>query len=476
MQLSFLGGHFILNIWNKLGFSENIFFVKPLEVGPDIERYFIGRSSESDEFISDCMSDNRCLKIISGDVGTGKTSFVNACQNYFYEEQDERRLLPSFRKIEISNKDDNNSFVRKACNIIAMNISMHYQNIDTSVPENFKPYIDYWFQVKVKTSEGGKSFGASALGSGLQGGHTSKSYSVQEMQDPLYAFNFMLNEFLESAKFSGIFLVIDNLDIVDENIMIDILNNVRDTCLGQQNIYWILIGLRGLSSVISEKSQRLSSYVTGTELWLDNFSNKTVEEIIEQRAIKLELEDKTALSRLRAEARNKMKRLSGDHSRFQEFKVRPPLNYETVTTVYEFTQYDLRETFRICTHITKKAFADDVLMPGILLEFDYARNYFYDFIQDEYKNYNVNEKHLELLSRIYLNGKAVQTSNYSLYGYKRPQGFAMALKPLRDKRLLVVDENAHDTTYRISSRTEALAILGKLGEAAKKVSFRFEVY
>jgi len=141
-------------IWNDLGYTRNIYFREPLSIDSQANNLLCGRDFEIEVFLNDCFNDNKCLKVISGDVGIGKTSFVNACQFISYNPRDfkvskelEGRILPSYKKIELSNHDHINSFSIKAVISLTTNINSHFIKSGVTIPDSIKEYIDYWNKI-----------------------------------------------------------------------------------------------------------------------------------------------------------------------------------------------------------------------------------------------------------------------------------------------------------------------------------------
>lgn len=162
-------------IWTHLGLQGNIYFRDPLPINNFGISLLCGRENEVDLFITETFSDNKCLKIITGEVGVGKTSFVNACQQICYEpghklfkEYIKQSILPAFKKIEVTNNDNFDSFAIKAVISLAVSIKSHYINSGQKMPEKLLEYIDYWTNIKLQVNPGGFSIAASVLGTGGQ--------------------------------------------------------------------------------------------------------------------------------------------------------------------------------------------------------------------------------------------------------------------------------------------------------------------
>lgn len=72
------------SLWHKLGFSENPYDTKPLNVLESDVNLLMGRESEQVEFLTSIESSTDGVFVISGVPGVGKTSFLNI-QQYLIE-------------------------------------------------------------------------------------------------------------------------------------------------------------------------------------------------------------------------------------------------------------------------------------------------------------------------------------------------------------------------------------------------------
>ena len=104
------------------------------------------------------------------------------------------------------------------------------------------------------------------FGSGGNVDRQANTYEAQEIRDPITAFNNLLSHILNETNISGIFMFVDNLDIVDNRSIIRVLDEVRDSYFTLDNVYWLLVGQKGLGELISGGSRRLGGYLTGVEI------------------------------------------------------------------------------------------------------------------------------------------------------------------------------------------------------------------
>src|SRR5688572_22714477 len=97
-----------MSLWQRLGFGENPYFTTPIQVDAEGLELFVGRGSEIRRLISKWDEKERSITVVGGNIGTGKTSFLNVCQYLcltgkrdFELTYDPPRLVPAFRKVQL---------------------------------------------------------------------------------------------------------------------------------------------------------------------------------------------------------------------------------------------------------------------------------------------------------------------------------------------------------------------------------------
>ncbi|MCI0618686.1 hypothetical protein L0244_37385, partial [bacterium] len=425
-----------MKMWEKLGYKENIYFPTPLPIDDIGRKLLCGRGSEIENFILDCSSDSRILKVIGGDIGVGKTSFVNVAQYICYIPTNndgagvisELRLLPSFRKIEVTDDDHLESFAIKAVKALAFNINQYYCENKKSIPMALREYIDYWTRLKLELSSGGVGFGVSVIGSGGNFEKQSATYTFQDIRDPVYSFNIMLKEFLNDSGMAGVFILIDNLDTVRPNCLLRTLDEIRDSFFIIDHVYWILVGQAGLGLLINERSRRLGGYLTGTEIEITQLQPYSLLNAIREREKVFEITDLEVTQHL-----TKIRKASKKRS--TKFEIKPPLDDVVHLKIYEFTHFELRETFRICSDITVRAL--DQILDFEQLSIDDALTHLVEFCNKEFSFIRLSPNQREILSAIYKDN-GVSNISYHDFGYRSASGFDTLLRSLLHNGILLL--------------------------------------
>ncbi len=458
-------------IWENLGYKRNIYFIEPLSIDDLGTSLLCGRDNEISQFIDDCFSDNKCLKVIGGDVGIGKTSFVNACQFICYKPKGfklassylNKKILPSYKKVELSDRDDINSFSLKSVISLTTNINTHFMNTGEKIPHSIKDYIDYWTKVRLKTSSGGLGVQVASFGMS----YTSNTYESQEMRDPLTAFYQLLNNILDETDLSGVFMLLDNIDTFKREInLVRILDEIRDSFFTSDNIYWILVGQKGLGQLISSQSRRLGGYLTGQEITLQKLQPKVFLYAIEKREKSLRLSNESDLKTFRENRKKIAKSKKGKLD--VDYTIYPPLDDTTHTMIYEFTHFELRETFKICSDTTIRA-QEYVKANGQLLS-EHAFNYLIEYSDKMTSTiYDINH-YKGFLSKIYRK-REVSNSEYKKYGYKTASGFESVLRKFAHKGLLLSRTKDKIKLYEASWIVEAMALCNLLDEGCNQLAY-----
>lgn len=474
-------------IWTHLGLQGNIYFRDPLPINNFGISLLCSRENEVDLFITETFSDNKCLKIITGEVGVGKTSFVNACQQICYEpghklfkEYIKQSILPAFKKIEVTNNDNFDSFAIKAVISLAVSIKSHYINSGQKMPEKLLEYIDYWTNIKLQVNPGGFSIAASVLGTGGQIGMNGGSYAYQEIKNPHNSFEQILKLLLNNTSIRGVFMLIDNIDIVKEFELIRVLNEIRDSYFSMEHVYWILVGQRGLSEIISSKSRRLGGYINGTELHIEKLQPRMFLRAIEERQSAFTIKDQKKLKEFKDLRRKRalqnnlnkpdIKELPNIMylDKYSDFHIFAPVDESTHLMIYDFTHRELRESFKVCYEICLRA--QEYIKSHGQLSLRLAMNYMIEYCDSMTSFIDLKGSDIEILQKIYLmNG--VTNGKYKDFNYKSASGFDSMLRNFENKGLLIKKARDGVKFYEISWRLEALAVCGVIGKECLDKSF-----
>jgi Cdc6-like AAA superfamily ATPase len=89
---------------------------------------------------------------------------------------------------------------------------------------------------------------------------------------------------------AGVFIVLDNIENLEDQELSDILITFRDTLFSIPKIWWVIIGQSGLGSLIQTLDPRVSDRLSGTGLELKPISLESFHKAIEGRVARFHAE------------------------------------------------------------------------------------------------------------------------------------------------------------------------------------------
>jgi hypothetical protein len=252
-------------MWKKLGFRENPYDTKPLKVSRTDVDLLMGREEDQIDFLTAIESDSQGVFILSGVPGVGKTSFLNV-QQYLLESGEADfgpKILSARTLCPIQPSDEPKNIAIRCIQSFCKSIEEYCLMTKTDIPKQTAKITTWIYQNKPATI----NLGFSVLGYGLNGGREVHLPSINEttFETLVEIIGTLASEVKNELKFEGSFIVLDNLENLHEDDLSDSLTTFRDTLFAIPNVWWILIGQSGLSSLIQSSNpkvfQRLSSSI-----------------------------------------------------------------------------------------------------------------------------------------------------------------------------------------------------------------------
>jgi len=427
-------------IWKHLGFNRNIFFVEPLSLSSDDMKLFVGRDEEIKKYLVDVLSDDRALKVVAGDIGVGKTTFVNACQYYTYigklpfEFQFEiPRILPCYEKIQIRDTDTIDDLFIKTIISICQSITLHCMQKSIEIPETVKGILSHFLDYSISTGGVGISGGFNILGTGGQFGKTKDTKTPSPIKNARVQLQKLIELIKKELGYKGIFVTVNNLDILPKKKLIEFLNTGRDELFNIKNIYWTLIGRKGIGSIIETESDRVADYLSGTESCISSFDYEITKQIIDKRV---------------------------EIFRSNE-SIKCPLTDDAIEAFHFLSVQEIRETLHICGEITKMVLQ---INPSFkIIPYNVAINTFIKYAYNRAKDIDLSDANIRVLTAVFEREKC-RPKDFEKFGYSTVQGFIIALKGLVGKRLLSIEEKGRARIYKMTGMTMIAAITGALGD------------
>lgn len=250
-------------LWTKLGFKENPYDTKPLNVDANDVDLLMGRETEQVDFLTEIEAASEGVFVLSGVPGVGKTSFLNI-QQYLVENGKgygdvflaARILCP------IQPSDEAKDIAIRCIQSYTKSIQEYCTEKGEKLPKQVQKAIDWVHQNKPSSFE----FGISVLGNGINYG---KEVHLPNLRDATFEtlaelIKTIALEVKSELKFEGSFIVLDNLENLHPDDLSHVLIIFRDTLFTIENIWWILIGQSGLYSLIQSTNPKVAQRISGS--------------------------------------------------------------------------------------------------------------------------------------------------------------------------------------------------------------------
>lgn len=408
-------------IWERLGFRENPYFSTPIGLSDEGRNLFVGRAVDLRRMINKWSSEKEgAITIISGNIGTGKTSFLNVCQflcltgvKDFQLPFEPPLLLPAVERVQIETDQTDASFLVKVIRATAASIAWSCNFISESVPELVKEtlsWLDSPVQSNSSSAGGGLTLPIVLGGGGFQGTRTVASSTRQAVDMPIEVLVAKLRDLAACArkirKYSGVIVAVDNLEMIEPEKAISLLNKYRDTMFALPHIWWVLIGQKGLYDLIEAEAPRVAQRIKGTEALLEGLSWEDF--------------------------------LLATQVRLEHFKLRadavPPVDEELLRALFDASSGEIRYIFKIADQIVVDAIAeapDAVSVPPAL-----ATRLLKDSVSDQLRRLSLSDREVRVIKML-CDKKVARPKEYKEFGFKNtPHFLQAALQPLQEKGLV----------------------------------------
>lgn len=316
-----------MNFWERLGFRENPYNTKPLNVNSQDIDLLMGRNKEQIEFLNAIDSSKEGILVLSGVPGVGKTSFFNV-QQFLLESGKAPfgpRLLAARQLCPVNPYDEPRLIAERCVQSLCKSIQVYCSMTGATLPTETKK-ISEWIN---KRSSSSYSLGLNILGNG---GSFGRQITVSTIKDTTYeglveVIEVMVSEVVSVLNFKGCFIALDNIENLQEDELGESLITFRDTLFSLENVWWILIGQSGLNSLIQAKDPRVSQRISAS-IDLKPITDNALKKAVDQRVDKF-------------------------HSGLE--KGSSPIREEIYTKLFESSNGEIRFVFKYCHDICLNA-------------------------------------------------------------------------------------------------------------------------
>ena len=118
----------------------------------------VGRENELLKLCNRINLLNKSINIVTGRYGVGKTSFLNIVQFQVFQQKDNAKILPSYRKVRIDNKTTYKEFLIEIILAFCENIREFYIQSRRRIPDSIKFQVDYWLGIRSNNYSTGREF------------------------------------------------------------------------------------------------------------------------------------------------------------------------------------------------------------------------------------------------------------------------------------------------------------------------------
>jgi Cdc6-like AAA superfamily ATPase len=240
------------DIWELYGLDRDPFFTEPLSLfgGIDIKRGFVGRDEEVKRLRTIIGARGAARVLVTGDVGVGKTTFVN----FVRANAPPKRFFTPLKEIQTQPEWAGADFILNTLAALYNTIKVR-TDLD---PKQISPEVWKKLELLVDIIERrDRNFNVDIMGTG--GGFGQ----VQKM------------------GFSEVIISYNNLEVIEPKDLSRLLNSVRDF-IQSPNTKFVFIGGPSVQDTIS-KLPRVHSIMSETPIVLQNLTLKEVKDLLEKR-------------------------------------------------------------------------------------------------------------------------------------------------------------------------------------------------
>jgi Cdc6-like AAA superfamily ATPase len=265
------------SIWELYGLRTNPFFTEPLLIfsgDVDLRLGFVGREEEIKRLKNVIYNNNRSRILIAGDVGVGKTTFVNyvrilASQDKFFTTLKEIAVQPEWNGVD---------FILNTLSAIYYTIKLRTDLDNSIINRDLFRKLELLVDI-VENKDKNYSLNIGAIGGGL-GTSTSVNVPSPNIHSLLLFFEQIISE-IKKSSYKGVILHYNNLDTLESEQIVNLFHSIRDF-MQSNDVHFIFIGNLIVPQIISQ-IKRVQSIMSDTPIIINNLSIKEVKQLLDIR-------------------------------------------------------------------------------------------------------------------------------------------------------------------------------------------------
>ena len=279
------------NLWERFGFFDNPFDTRALSMSPDnklsvSKAFIVGESRRSAvTLMNNFLSGHGGGRIIvEGEVGVGKTTFVNY-HRYLWENTADPKLLTPVQEISVEADWGAREFLISLLGSTAGRLALE-MNPKKIQKDELLNIVSALTSVLFKASKG-MSGGGSAFGFGLTASG-SKSYTVNVGEvnaGQLVGYLHRLLQRIKKRGYAGVIYHFNNLELLarrDVKNLKDFFDDIRDY-LQIPDLYFVFVGYSGMFQEAIAPIERVRSIFFGKPVTLPVLTRDEVLQAIQKR-------------------------------------------------------------------------------------------------------------------------------------------------------------------------------------------------
>jgi predicted transcriptional regulator len=277
----------VQNIWARYGFRGNPFDTGALSASADlllpIAQAIVGREMDSPEsrmLLGVVRSVGGGRAVVEGEIGVGKTTFVNY-HRYLWEVEAQDKLLTPATEITLTSDFRVSEFIANVIGAVLGKIVL----LRGEKYVHDRPLLHELFLFNRVFVHRSLEVQASLFGFGGGVGRTAQATVPEPPMVQLLAYLRDLVGEVKQLGYKGIFLHFDNLELVslrNPERTRQLFEELRDT-LQIPDVYFIFVGQRGFFSEIISPSERVRSVFSGFPIFVPPLTKAQVLEAVNKR-------------------------------------------------------------------------------------------------------------------------------------------------------------------------------------------------
>lgn len=268
------------NMWTAFGFAESPYRTDPLGPNEGDLKFFAERGGQDAARFQTAMASPRGgIVLVSGDIGIGKTSFVNIQQHLLATGRIPcaPTIIPSRRMADLDPAETAASLSRRVVELTVESIG-EYCGPKKTLPRECRT-VQEWLSHRPTTS--GYQINAGIFGVG-------RNVSLPQVADATMEtwrniLQVLTAEAVKVLHVDGVVVCLDNAEKLTVPELARLLMSWRGTLFTVERVWWVLIGQSGLYRELERTDPRVSQRISGDGVELSHFTADEFHDLIERR-------------------------------------------------------------------------------------------------------------------------------------------------------------------------------------------------